>query len=779
VVCKSALVFLCFSLLAPVTVQAIESLDDAALAEVSGQDGLDIALTAPATGVGVASAGWHDGTGAEYSAGTAQGLRYEGARVTAVNSAIPLLVTKVDVSGGSSGTLPVLQLDTTLNPFRLGTTGVRLHSNATPTANTFGLYALETTTPTRLTFSNTRGLFDGANNQGRLSFDMQNANMFLAQPRCLHGTCAALGAGSGALLPNGNLTAGGAGDYNVLVFDDLTLAGVATGTFTVSVANGLQFLGTLSLPRLSASRGGFQTNLGVLTNVDFSGGGSSTFNFADVSGTPANHYRFGFSGDLMNVDLRLAGDLGTGIGTGLGTTGLRVSPRVEFGKSTDTNPFVVELGEPGGTAVRFSNWAALDNGAGATPGRAWFNLGDLYINLLAPSTGGLSNFSTPVFNSFTGSAFGAVATPAASAFALAIRNFELQGGARTIGFYTTDTGVQLGANQSWALMPTFYDLKANLLAYPGGHPGVIAPAQARHGMGFDLKIETTGKDTAFGLPGTKGTHLIVADTTANKYIGFRNIDSRYSFLGSQLYVVDPALDYAAGSGLDVSGLRFTSNNMNFDIRADFALGDLPDGTVARQMRDDDAVAGMRWKFGGDFSFTFSPAPAGQSYIGLTSSLNATNPALNGLYIVEPVDGTRIEWINATGRLNLVAQHVQDADYSDASRIDMGLGAASQPGNVQRPFVTFATAYELAPGTAKTDVIRIGQLNLYRPPATHASFTGAAACGGPCYREGVDWKPGFGLNGSVDGLAGTGRFYTLGEMVVSGGRFYGQVDLKVQ
>lgn len=754
--------------------RALEHLDDTVLAEVSGRDGVDFSLKASA--VSAASVAWLDGTAAEYNAGTAPGLRYEGIKVTPLNGTSPLFTTRLDVSGGA---LPAVLVDTTVNPFRLTTTAVRLHSSAAPTTATFGLYAFDTTAPTRLTFYNTNGLLDGSNSQGRLSVDMQNANMFLAQPRCLHGTCGALGAGSGAFVPNGTLTVGGAGDYNVLVFDDLTLKGDASGKFTASTTNGLQFQGTLSLPRISASRGGFQTNVGVLTNIDFSGGGSSTFNFADVAATPASHYRFGVSGDLLNVDLRLAGDPGTGIGTGLGTTGLRLSPRVEFGKTTDTNQFVLELGEPGGTSIRFSNWAALSNGAAAVPARAYFNLGDLYFHLLAPSTGSLGDFVTPAFSSFTGSAFGAMATPASSAFAMALRNFELQGGARTIGFYTTDTGVQLGANQTWALMPTFYDLKANLLAFPSGYPGTVAPAQARHGMGFDLKIETTGKDTAFGSTSTRGTHLIVADTSANKYVGFRNIDSRYTFLGSQFYVADPSLDYAAGSGLDVSGLRLTSNNMSFDIRADIAIGDLPDGTVALQMRDDDAVAGMRWKFGGDFSFTFSPAPVGQSYIGLTSSLNATNPALNGVYIVEPVDGTRIEWINATGRLNLLAQHVQDTDYSDASRIDMGLGAASQPGNVQRPFVTFATAYELAPGTTKTDVIRIGQLNLYRPPATHPSFTGAATCGGPCYREGVDWKPGFALNGTVDGTGGTGRYYTLGEMVISGGRFYGQVDLKVQ
>ncbi|MDF3029882.1 MAG: hypothetical protein K0R03_440 [Moraxellaceae bacterium] len=764
---------LCLGLMAAAT-QALERLDDVALAEVSGQDGVDLSLQTSL--VGAASVGWFDGTAAEYNAGTAQGLRYEGVRITPVNTGIPLFTMRQDVSGGA---LPFLQLETAVNPFRLATSAVRLHSSAAPATSTFGLYAFDTTLPTRLTFANSRGLFDGSNSVGLLTFDMQNANMYLAQPRCLHASCGVLGAGSGGVVPNGTLSVGGAGDYNVLVFDDLTLKGQASGRFTLSTTNGLQFLGTLSLPRISASRGGFQTNLGVLANVDFAGGGSSTFNFADVAGTPANHYRFGFSGDLMNVDLRLVGHPGTGIGTGLGTTGLRLSPRVEFARASEASPFVLELGEPGGSAVRFSNWAALDNGAAAAPGRAWFNLGDIYLNLLAPSTGGLSDFTTPVFNSFTGSAFGATPTPASSAFAMGIRNFELQGGARTIGFYTTDTGVQLGTNQTWALMPTFHDLKANLMAYPSGHPGTVTPAQARHGMGFDLKIETTGKDTAFGTPGTRGTHLIVADTSANKYVGFRNIDSRYAFLGSQLYVVDPSLDYAAGSGLDVAGLRFTSSNMSFDIRADVAIGDLPDGTAARQMRDDDAVAGMRWKFGGDFSFTFSPAPAGQSYIGLSSALNATNPALNGVYIAEPVDGTRIEWINATGRLNLLAQHVQDADYSDASRIDMGMGASSQPGNVQRPFVTFATAYELAPGTAKTEAIRIGQLNLYRPPITHPTFTGAAACGGPCYREGVDWKPGFGLNGTVDGTGGTGRYYTLGEMVISGGRFYGQVDLKVQ
>ena len=110
----------------------------------------------------------------------------------------------------------------------------------------------------------------------------------------------------------------------------------------------------------------------------------------------------------------------------------------------------------------------------------------------------------------------------------------------------------------------------------------------------------------------------------------------------------------------------------------------------------------------------------------------------------------------------------------------------------RPFVTFAAAFELAPGRpanysvapinseqvgvkAEDSVVHIGRLNLYRPPVTNAVFTGA----GTTYKEGVDWKPGFNLAGTVDGVGGTGRFYTLGEMVLTGGRFYGEINLKVQ
>lgn len=292
-------------------------------------------------------------------------------------------------------------------------------------------------------------------------------------------------------------------------------------------------------------------------------------------------------------------------------------------------------------------------------------------------------------------------------------------------------------------------------------------------MGMDLNIETTGKNTLPGTPSSQGTHLLVADTSANTYMGFRNINSRYSFRDAQLYAADPSFDFTAGSGLDVAGLRLSSERMEFDIRAGFAIGDLPDGSAEKRIRDDDDIFGMRWKFGGTFSFTFSPPPAGRSYIGITSSLVASDPGKNGIYIVEPVDGTRIEWTSITGTLNLVSQHVIDGNYSDASRIDiLRESTASFPGPVIREMLTVATAYELAPGTGKNDVIRVGELNLYRPPATSTAFTGTSGA----YREGVDWKPGFQLTGDTPG---TGSAYSLGEMVIPGGRFYGQIDIKVR
>lgn len=742
------------SLALPGYALALDALSDETLSRVDAQAGIDFILTDSSFDLG--SVAFQDGSGSGDP-----DIRVNGINITPLDTKL-----SIDVGAAATGE-PALSIGLVTQPFKLRTSSIQINDPTGTAINTFGLFATETVNPTTLLFTNVGGLLALGGPGGTFAFDTRNATWYLAQPRVL--------TASGG---NGDPTQG----YNVLVFRGFNLKGQASGKFGVDPVKGLQFLGTISLPRIDATNNGLQLDLGFKNNANFSN--SSVFDFAVVNAiTTAPYYRFGLSGDLLNSDYSIVGGTGTGIGTGLGTSGIILRPKFEFARSSEANEFVLEMGEPAGTTVRFSNWTALSNGAAASPGRAVIDMGALYFNLLPPVSGnGLSNFTVASSSSFgTGSPFGQVNTSTLSgnnSAALALRGFELQGGARTITFYDAVTGAAVSTPQSWALMPTFYNVNGNLLVYPSGHPNAVT----RHGMGLDLTIDTTGKDTATGSTGSKGTHLIVADTTANKYIGFRNIDSRYAFLDGQLYVADPSFDFAAGTGLDVSGLRLSSRNMSFDIRADFAIGDLPDGTAGKAMRDDDAVAGMRWKFGGDFTLALSPPPSGQSYIGLTATLNATDPSKNGIYIVEPVDGTRIEWINITGKLNLLSQHVLDADYSDASRIDiLKEGTASFPGPTQRSIVTFATAYELAPGTTKTDVIRIGQLNLYRPPANNALFHGATSggsctAGTPCYKEGVDWKPGFGLDGIA---AGSGSAFTLGEMVITGGRFYGQVDLKVK
>ncbi|MDP2226135.1 MAG: hypothetical protein Q8J78_01485 [Moraxellaceae bacterium] len=721
---------------------ALEALDEDVLRAVSAQDGLLASLQGSELTLNRFQ--WEDDNLA---------LRVNQIRLA------PLDVT-LDFDVGANAGVPAFSMGVTIEPYELSSVAMRV-AGAGGSTRTFGLLGIETLSPTIFRLSNTNGLFDASTSNGKLFLDARDGNWYLAQPR---------------LVPfAGGFNGDPAQGYNVLVFRNFNLVGEATGKFTLDSAKGLNFLGNLSLPRVNTTTNGFQLDLGVQTNIMFPGSPAAfDFGVLNASNTQS-HWKFGFSGDLLNVDYSVRGSTGAGIGTGLGSSGIILQPKFEFARQGEGDQFVLELAEPGGNSLRFSNWRALVDGASATPSRATFDMGSIYINLLEPGAlNGLSNFTTSTTSSFfPAAAFGA--TPASviadeNSVAIAVRGFELQGGARTITMHDVATGTQLSTPQTWALMPNFYNLDANLLLYPSGHPSIAAAE--RHGAGFDLTIQTAGKNTAYGTPSTEGSHLIVADTDANKYIGFRNIDARYSFLAGQLYVADTSMDYLAGSGLDVNGLRFASRNMSFDIRADLAIGDLPDGTVARRMRDDDAIAGMRWKFGGDFSFTLAPPP-GQDYIGITSVLRATDPSKNGLYIIEPVDGTRIEWIDITGELRLVSQHVMDADVSDASRIDFWReSVASQPGPVQRTVITFATAYELGPGTGRDDVVRIGKLNLYKAPATNAAFTGA----GNTYREGVDWKPGAELNGVA---AGSGTAFTLGQMVIPGGKFYGQVDLKVK
>jgi len=729
--------------LASQSVFALDAMTDENMSEVAGQDGIQI--RSAVSSVDMERLYWQDGAVAP----TTLDLRWDTVNITPT-SGLKLESTTQLNFGASAGGTPAVYFKNITQPFRLKTQGIRVANNSTGTDRTFGVFALETTTPSTFTYFNTNGLFDGTSSSGKMTFDIQNSNWYLAMPQCFYASCAlsaitsptstssiGVSQGSGAFAPNGLV----GGSYNLLAFKNLNLKGSMTGKFDVNATTGLSFDGTLALPRINSSTNGFQVQIGVQSNVA-SANVVPSFNFAAASSIKP-YWQFGFSGDLLNTKISLKGDNTTALTTA-NTTGLKISAQTEFAK-TGANAFMVEMGEPFGVAgsspytIQFKNWVPLSDGSSASATPAVFKFGDAYINLLAPNST-LANFAlnpdqVASRNPFSGVVFGSITTPnvaGENAFSQALRGFELQAYPTTIGF---NDGTTVTDN-SWALMPLFYGFNSNLVLYPSGHPN-LAATNERRGVGFDWKVETLARANADGSACTttscvKGTHFLVADTTAKKYVGLRNISGRYSFGQGQLYAADATTD-------GVEGLMLRAKNLEIDMDAEFAVGDLPNGTTVTGIRNDDEYFGLRLKLAGDFKLAFSPAPAGQSYIGLSGAINMTDGSKNSITLTEPNDGTKLQFANITGLIKMNPEHVVDGNYEDASRIDLGVSPAGDPLYPNKPFISFAAALEIAPGTGNNDVLRVRDVNLIQGANT----------------------------------------YRLGEIVMTGGRIYSQLDIRPQ
>jgi len=720
------------------TIFALDELSDESLAEVAGQDGIQIKSSV--SSVDMSRLYWQDGA----VAASTLDLRWDTVNIT------PRTATKLETTtqlnfGASSGT-PAVYLSNVIQPFRLKTQGIRVANDTTGTDRTFGIFALETTTPTTFTYFNSNGLFNSAGSTGKMTFDIQNSNWYLAMPRCFYATGCSLSSttttvgasvGTGAFVPNGSTSS----NYNILALKNLNLKGSMTGKFEVNATKGLNFEGTLSLPKIDPSTNGFQVQFGVQSNIA-AASVTPSFDFAAASSIKP-YWQFGFSGDLLNTKLSLVGDNTTAI-SGTNTTGIKISGQADFAK-TGANAFMVEMGEPFGLSgsspytIQFKNWVPLSDGSSASATAATFKFGDAYINLAAPNTT-MNNFTAnpdnnAARNPFAGVSFGSITTPniaGENAFTQALRGFELQAYPTSIGFNDGTTVTE----QSWSLMPLFYGFSSNLALYPSGHPSLGATNE-RRGIGFDWKVETFARANADGSACTttscvKGTHFLVADTTAKRYVGLRNISGRYIFGQGQLYAADATID-------GVEGLILRSKQFELDMDSEFAVGDLPNGTTVTGIRNDDEFYGLRLKLAGDLKLAFSPAPTGESYIGLSGALNMTDGTKNSITITEPTDGTKLQLANITGLLKINPEHVTGGSYEDASRIDLGVSSASDPIFPNKPFITFATALEISPGTGNTDVLRVKDINLIQGANT----------------------------------------YRLGEMVMTGGRIYAQLDIRPQ
>lgn len=679
---------------------SIASLTDEDMGDISGQDGLTLQF-ANAVPITATQVEWQDNSLLLAD----KQFQLQDISLTGLDSTF-----KLDVAGGGAGAyaaIPSLAMNIAVKPFlfQVGKMCVDAAGSSAACAGSFGEMALKTNSDTTLDFYNTRGVLDATTGAtagtGKLTFDLSNAEFYTAH----------------------SLNS----QRDLILLKNLYLKGSMTGSFSIDGNNGLRMLGDLSLPRAGAING---LNMDLAINPNVASG------FTTAGSTNLLH--LGMSGTIQGFDFHLAaGGSNTIIsGADVADSGVKISAAGEL----KTSDFEFEIGEgdASGYAVRFKNFVSLLNGNSATPSNGSLNLGSLYVNVV-PANVAMLDVRT---------GFGSL-LQTTDTLGLAIRDFELVDYPRSVELYKYSDGTTISMNPSGTLMLPLYDLDANLMLMSGGHPAVAAGS--RRGIGFNLKAAVTGTNAGGVGPaftGDKITGLLLADTSSGvgQYIGLRNLNGYITWQQGQFFPLDPATD-------GVSGLRLTSaNNVQINLDGQFALDYLPDGTAAKKIKTTGHLFGLSVQVqSAGTTLSVIPSPAGQSYLGITGSLNlqaGSNSGLGGcsggaagtgtcVAITEPVDGSQVQFSTISGKINLTD-----------SRIDIGKDAVATSGlggSFARGYVRFENTIQFDPGLGYADVVRIGDVN----------FLGGGSAASP--------TP----------IAS----YRLGEIVIPGGELYTRIDLR--
>jgi hypothetical protein len=246
---------------------------------------------------------------------------------------------------------------------------------------------------------------------------------------------------------------------------------------------------------------------------------------------------------------------------------------------------------------------------------------------------------------------------------------------------------------------------------------------------------------------------LLADTAAGvgKYIGLRNVDGSLVWQQGQFFALDPATD-------GLTGLRISSaSNVQINLNGQFALDDLPDGTAARKIKTIGHLFGVAVQLqSAGTTLNLMPSPTGQSYLALTGALNLQAGSNSGVgacsggvagtgtcvAIAEPLDGSQIQLASISGKLNLTDTRI---DIGKELTVSSGLGSTGFGTSFARVYLRMENTVQFDPGTAATDVFRIGDIN----------FLGGGTAASPVPTAS----------------------YRLGEAVIAGGELYSKIELR--
>lgn len=520
----------------------------------------------------------------------------------------------------------------------------------------------------------------------------------------------------------------------------------------------------------------------------------SPYNLTNAKGL----IRVGASGRIVNAYVQLRGTDATGLaapsGTNLnnilgsattaananpsgadatviGKSGIAFRMRGEFTKPNDSmlgtngSPTTLEIGGAGLNTYGFEFGKLSVLRSDDTASRAYFDSGNIYVNLVDTKTLLLPQNYTFQNSRFGGTA-GSYLTSAADyvqnvhtdtsninpyAIAMAIRGAEFQALSKS-GRFTNSANVSAGdqikqtgseatlggadgANNQWGLALPFYNLNANLAMYgsqtsaqvPGyiyktddSTPTTVANGTQRIGFSLAMSADGIDRDSSGNKIGTKTTSILVIDggdkdastpgvQSTDYYMGLRNIDMLLKGTGS--------------IGVESGSVNVSLPNLLIVMAGEVAAGYLPGATyktcptgvsvcaapIDNFALKNDVLFGLKLRLAGSMNFSLIPNSAIGATNGNRLSIvgDLTIPAGttgNTIQISDPADGSTLGLDNLVGKLAFNNAIVISKDKNAASSTN-GSGV-----------VGFNAAITFNPDHSIDGVFRAKDINFY-PPST--------------------------------------------------------------
>ena len=710
---------------------ALQLLDDDALSDVQGQDGLAVDIRYDQ--VQLDKAYWEDRTGWATNVDTALRGYANNISITGTD-----LATKINVGVNATG-VNQAGIDLEVSS-RYGTISAESFNicdeTGTSCGATLGGLTLQSTEDATLAFSTTNGLFN-QNSVAELTLALRNLNIYITQVE--------------------NATT-----RNQLILKDFNFNIAGRGAIWIDGENGLQLVakGTntyVDLTRvadkgahasvLNATKPGLNIELMYKGNV-----AAGVFNTTGAQGL----IRLGASGRVLQsslvfrgIDARDATDnlLGfsfpdagaAGSGTNatvMGSTGLALRMRAEF--TADDAAANVGSVPAGGKGVTLELAHAGNNAYGfefgnlkpllvrkATNGvlntelntdRAYLDTGNVYLNLANTrrlqmpvntvlNNARLATATNPINGKITSNTDYShlVSDPVTNptnpnSLVTAIRGLEFQAVSRRGRFLVSndvplgDPG-RVGLNDStantWGIGLPIYNLNTNIAIY-----GTTLGSAQR--LGFSLGLSTEGVNAT----GDKSTSIMVIDGAANAndagnptsyYFGLRNIDL--------LITADGTI------GLEAGKVNIKLPNLLIAASMQVAAGYLPGAKyktlgssqfspIDNFLLDTDVLFGLNLKLEGDMDLNLIPGgnTLDTNRLGFQGSYLLRSGAVQ---IVDPIDDSILGLDNMSGRINF-----DNSIKINKNSVDFNVGLTFNPNQIA------------------SEVFRVKDINFY--PATGAA-----------------------------------------------------------